>query len=406
MNALFTDWHYRDMVATLMRALSLFDLSRVARLNRATWAAATREMLARIGPRNFELVAALDPLTLAPIAEVDHRTTVSYSDMRNFAEMVTDPAAYWPLVIALRRRYIPRYEWHRYKGGCEPLSLATIASYWIHRGLAGCARLIIGNDYDAFDEMILGSCEKVMLEQQRDKFINDPELDIATLSQEHLFWYNLTWGRQSKNICAVIFLLDEHHYNLLIEMALCDADGAGYLWKYIQAANVAWPRYDPYFVRRTIDRFVVPGGFSDVQRQYGADPATPALSIFRALPDRFEPDMSVSGGDPPLDVYRHCPTCAPVETHLHLPHHEWRHIIISCECECHACVCGDCLGIVIECRDESLCSKCRCCFCALECVCQCDCDSICSGTCSCCICRDGCKCYDSSTRIGYTRYTY
>lgn len=371
---MFDHCRYRNIIAALVSVMPIFDLVRFARVNKLVYQCARREILTRIGPRNYELVAATDPLTAAPIAEVELRSIVRYNDLKFFYLEVADPAAYWPLAIALRSRYKDLGVNIGTGDECDRADIDSIFIHWIHVGLVGCARLLFIGDTEETAYDISRRCENTP--KLPDDVLNVDSLDISALSQEQLV-SAVYWNPHSKHVRAIVNALNHHHFNLLAEIYYRENSHYKSVQSALFRSNAAHMRYDPTFVDRTVAKFT----------QHIAE------KTFATLPVGFEPEMS-SVGESPLDKVRHCSACLPAPTHKHLSYHMDKSMSNECKCECHTCTCGGCLLGRAYCRRLILCHDCKCCLCLLYCLCPCECDAICKYSCTCCMCIYGCICYE------------
>lgn len=365
---MFDHHRYRDIIATLASVMPIFDLARFARVNKMAAQCVRREMVVRIGPRNYELVAEVDPLTAAPIVEVEARSMVRYNDLKYFYLEVDDPAAHWPLVIALRSRYKDLDVRIGTKDECEPASIDTIFTHWIHVGLAGCARLLFIRDIEDTSYGISEECVASKIPARR---MNK----IAAMSQEQLLSVAIQ-KNDHQRIREIVDMLDHHHFNLLVEIEYHNSNHFD-IHRAILKSNVVWPRYDPFFADRMVARFAC----WSVNR------------IFASLPNGFEPEMT-SANEVPFDKIGQCPHCPPMPIHKHLPYHSRKPMFTRCVCTCHDCTCGGCIPDMVTCSGPSLCGDCKCCFCDTHCYCPCKCDTVCQYSCTCCMCIYGCVCYE------------
>lgn len=407
---------YRDIYVVLLGHLTIFDLGRMARVSRQLMPLCRREMVARIGPRNFEIVAGLNPHSFKPAAA--ELQTVQFNDLKYFADDVTDVAAYWPLVIALRRRYAIADLYIRSarpSQGCRYIILTHIINYWIHVGLIGCARLLIDSrERDMDFAVVEGSCEcKVQTsidEIKIDKFTKDT---ISALTQEQLFWFTcvhyIRFNVDLDITRMMIDRLDIAHFNLLADMRRHD-DNNHMIKTNLRRSNIVNVRYDPYFASRTVGRLVQPVGQTDTyicgdESEYH-QPGT-RLPIFATLPADYEPEMPIWPAGMPLDTLSRCADCRKTEPpHEHLSYHSdnpMRQRWHECRCECHNCQRGKCghsikndhLANNGQCDnivEFPFCADCKCCRCRCLCVCNCTCGAICIDSCSCCRCMNGCIC--------------
>lgn len=250
----FSSTDHRHLIANIFARLSIFDLARAARVTRVCAAAARREMIARIGQRNHDAMCS---------------TAVTYSAIKYFYRGVTDPAAYWPLALALRRRYDRLQELRQEEREADLATevivsmevvvmskkISSIISHWIHVGLAGCARLLVQHLHSP--SAMETSCEhKIITRVSSETTL--PLYIIGALSQESLFWWTLMRlirGGQ-RGVAYALRLLDVHHFNLLVdytEFVTPIADDS-----IIVAAMISGSRYDSHFARRIGHRFVVP----------------------------------------------------------------------------------------------------------------------------------------------------
>lgn len=342
--------NFRDLLPTVLRFSSIFDLGRIARTNKYFSHCVSREIIARIGQNNFDLVSA--------------GVVVQHNDLKYFYEGVTDSAAYWPLVAALRRRYTSADLYIRRGNNCSSVSLRTIIPYWLHIGLSGCARLIFDQDAKIF-AIESDSCEMKYHINAITIYLAKP-FNVSDLTQGQLLWFiiaSLSTELVFKNnhlIPDILDTLDWHTFNILIDIVTFIRKIGAHGENMIRASDARRPRYDPNFVRRT--------------------------AAMNGLKHTIDESAR------PLDVLRHCPTCVKVELHIHFNRHRRREN--SCECECHDCFCGACNNRPVQCRPLMLCSDCRCCICNGPCMCPCECGSLCRDGCACCRCKDGCVCYE------------
>lgn len=397
---------HHDIAVAIICRLNIFDIGRLARTSKYMTELCRREMLRRIGPRNFEIVTGLNPITfMATNASIDDSIdasnnasishNVTHDDLKYFYREVVDAGAYWPLVIALRRRYLLINEdtYTVYKDECIDRTVDDILIHWVHVGLTGCARLLRWIKEHEYDCGCLGSCEYRQRKVDQKKIRNGEDIDVTKLSQEQLFWYLQTYMRLFHNDRAAIDLLDHHHFNLFVEAHIKFADSHDIIRLHTRRSNVKWLRYDPYFAQNTINRLVRPAGLSDIHPLFATSPGIDF--IFARLPADFEPDMSMTTSTP-LDTLRPCPTCKIDQAHRHLPHHLEKVAAREngCICECHDCDCSSCGDPgVKKCWTPTVCQKCKCCYCAQWCMCECKCGAVCSDSCVCCKCMNGCICY-------------
>jgi len=432
--------------------LSLLDtpaLAKLAPICRRLAADVRAEMQYRVGHRNYELLRDLSP----PMK--GNRTT--YLDLRYFYIGVKRPEDLPRVAVMLTMKYFPDVDYIRARHNCYMPGIGSIISHWIHVGLPACARLILTKDSRRYNRPYYG-CGGVDIDLGfwGVRIIDNPApgdsqylllFDAVAFSQKHYCPYER--DDRFRAFREIIDRLDGPHFNLLVDMTAWMSTSRA-VFEEIIASNHHRPRYDPWFVNRTLARMPVlqridfaplmpdiksiavageyiPDSWSRIY--LASDDPTDPISVASAnwkstmlretksaYIKKYAADVlnvmgfarqfryfHMSVGPPmPADVAaKECADCAAMPPLVEHQHHKYEYDDIypieGCKCKC---VCGavdyaagagrgaanNKFAVLTECY------CCRCCKCAIDCVCDITCDCPCDKSCTCCECETKCIC--------------